>query len=333
MKKQLFKAIALCCAAIVLGACNKDNTNANSLGGNTLQEQNPIEQLRKFRKLIVSVQANPDARSTETLPLSEALWDIENHFNLTYTDAEKYYAQIAEHEFTLYLPTNEAQEVLVYDAVDLYSQVVAQARYALASDQFEEKGFISLNIESAEIENGQVRIDFSGKTGERTNYNPPTSYVDGPFDINDNWMFASPMGKCDDPDIPSGADEQLQEKLFDELIEPYTEADLGYRNIYLNRKRFVFDGSNYTGIYYSQDPNHLCIEFHEMNAYYQGEKRVISQVIPEQYHLTGYTPISIEIRGMAVDGDAVTHHNEIEYGIRMQVNTDEFGEVQDLLEG
>ena len=329
MKRQLFKAVALCCTVIILGACNKDNTS--SPGGNDPQEKNPIERLRQFRKQIEFVKANPEVRNAETLSLSEALWNTENYFNLTYTDAEKYYSRIAEHEFSLYLPMTENDQVTVYDAVGLYGQTVTEARNALTSDEFADKGFISLNITAVERENNMIRVDFSGKTGQRCNYNPPTAYIDGPFSTDDNWMFATPLGKCDDPDIPSGADEQLQEKLYAELIDPFIETSSNSRNIYINRKRFVFDGSNYSGVYYNQDPSEICIPFYDMNAYYHGEKRVISQTIPEQYHLTGYSPISIEIQGVSLNGDAITHHNEIEYGIRIQVNTAEFGEVEDLL--
>ena len=70
-----------------------------------------------------------------------------------------------------------------------------------------------------------------------------------------------------------------------------------------------------------------------MNDYYIGEKRMIIKTIPEIYHLEGYSPISIEINGISIEEfSAVTHYNEIEYGIRTQIRTDEFGELQDLLQ-
>ena len=333
MNNKLFKAATFCLSVVVLVAWNKDKpSELKPATGTSNQIDDPIEQLRTFRKQIESVKAHPEAKSTETITLAEALWDIENNFNLTYSDAEQYYGQINDHEFTLPLPITQDHDVLVYDAVSLYTDVIAQARDAFASDPFEEKGFISLTVKDLEDNGDLINVTFSGKTGERSNYNPPIAHVIGPFGGDDNWMFSAPMGKCDDPDIPSGADEQLQEKLYAELIEPFTETDLGYRNIYIDRKRFAFDGTNYSNIYYNTDSQNMCIEYLFMNDYYYAEKTIISRTIPEQYHLTGYCPISIEIEGRILqDPFATTHYNEIEYGIRMRVCTNEFGETKDLM--
>ena len=333
MKNSLFKAATLCLSVAVLGACSKEKTAGTSLNaGSSSPAKNPIEQLRTFKKQIESAKAHPEERTGETISLSEALWDIENTFNLNYSDAEQYYGQINDHEFTLALPVAENQKVLVYDAVNLYSEVVIQARAALASDAFEEKGVISLTIKEVEDYNGSKLVTFTGKTGERSNYNPPTAHVSGPFGVDDNWMFAAPLGKCDDPDIPSGADEQLQEHLFAELIEPYTDAGSGYRNIYVNRLHFTFDGTNYTNLYYATGTDDMCIDHIFLNDYYYAEKTIISRTIPEQYHLEGYSPISIEIKGnVLTEPSALTHKNEIEYGIRLRVSTDEFGETKDLM--
>ena len=333
MKSYLFKAATLCLSVAVLGACDKDQTADPKLNAvNSSPANNPIEQLRTFKKQIESVKINPNAKSSETITLSEALWDIENTFTLTYADAEQYYGQINEHEFSLTLPVNASHDVSVTDAVNLYSEVIAQAREAFASDQFDEKGVISLTVKETAEDDGVIHVVFSSKTGERCTYDPPIPHIDGPFGTNDNWMFAAPLGKCDDPDIPSGADEQLQEQLYIELIEPFTDAGSGFRNIYINRERVVFDGTNYQGVFYTTDAGNACIDNWYMNDYYSAEARIISRTIPEQYHLEGYSPISIEVEGRVLTNPpAITHYTEVEYGIRLRVSTDEFGETKDLL--
>lgn len=330
MKNKLLKALSLFCLTLVLSGCNKDGSSPTQNGEASLPH-NPLEQLRTFKKQIEAVKSNPEAKNSETIPLSDALWDVENYFNLTYSDVECYYAQINEHEFTLSIPTDANQNVSVSDAVSLYEQAVIQAREALSSDEFDDKGFLSLTVKEVNTNNRGTLVTFSGKTGQRSNYNPPISHVDGPFGVDDNWMFASPMGKCDDPDIPSGADEQLQEKLYMELIEPFVNTDAGFRNIYIDRRRFIFDGSNYAGVYYNTDLSDLCIEHEFMNDHYYAEKRIITETIPSQYQMTGYSPVSIEIYGAPANEYAVTHRNEIEYGIRTEISTDEFGEIEDLL--
>lgn len=319
------------CLAVALCACNKDKTSDTEM--NNAQNNASIERLRSFRKQIEFVRANPGIKSDETLSLTEALWDVENHFNLTFSDVESYYDEVNNHEFTLTLPV-EQQQVLVYDAVALYEEVINQARAALQSDEFEDKGFISLTVKEVNCENRCTSVTFSGKTGNRTNCNidPLDCYLGGPFHADDNWMYASPMGKCDDPDIPSGADEQLQERLYARLIEPFTKTEPAYRNIYTDRMVFIFDGTNYPGIFYNEGLDNLCIDYIRMNNHFLSEKKVITQTIPEQYYLTGFSPISISINGiMTDDWNAVTHRNEIVYGIRSKVRIDEFGTIESLI--
>ena len=335
MKNNFFKALTLCFASaamscIVFCGCNKEEAG-NSQNGAISPANTPLERLRSFRKQIEDYKTNPEAKGGEAITLDDALWGIENNFNLTYSDAEPYYSQINEHEFSLSISTDGEQQVLVADAANLYEQVITQARNALMSDEFDNKGFISLTVKEVDCNNRGTVITFSGKTGQRTNYNPPIPHVDGPFGTDDNWMYATPLGKCDDPDIPSGADEQLQEQLYIELVEPYVGSDAQHRNIYLDRKRFVFDGSQFEGLYYSSDGEETCIEHEYMNDYYNAEKRIISQIIPTIYHLNGYTPISIEVTGLILENTAFTHRTEVEYGIRTEVSIDEFGEIEDLI--
>lgn len=316
-----------CCAVAALCACQKDQEHS--------QNDKSIERLRNFRKQIDYVHANPGVKNNETITLTEALWDVENHFNLTYSDIERYYDEVNHHEFTLTLSVDAQQQVLVYDAVALYEEVIDQARAALQSDEFDNKGFVSLTVKEVNNSNRGTSITFSGKTGNRCDHqaDPIEYHVGGPFDIDDNWMYASPLGKCDDHDIPSGADEQMQEKLYAELIEPFVRATPEYRNIYTDRRVFIFDGTNYQGVYYNEELDNLCIDRYEMNDRYQAEKRIITQTIPNQYYMTGYVPISITITGiMTDDWNAVTHRNEVVYGKPAKVRIDEFGDIENLLQ-
>ena len=318
-------------------ACSKDphSGQADSTNVSIPNHTDPIEQLRTFQEQLRQVQTNPDVKNDAILPLSEALWDVENLFNLTYTEPGPYYSDLCDHEFILSLPVNGRHEVSLNDAVGLYAQAVEQARLNLLSEKSSQRDYLSLRIKETSESDGQVMVLFSGKTGERCDHNPipyPV-HVEGPFEPDDNWMFAAPWGKCDDPDIPSGADEQLQEKLFDTLIGTMEPADPGCRNVFLNRYCVLFDGTQYTNLYYNTDLEDLCIPHYDMNLYYHVELNLITWKIPQQYHLEGYRPISISIQGIHTDDQtAVTHQHEIEYGLRHQVRIDEFGEVEDLVQ-
>lgn len=329
MRTCYLKVATFCSVALFLGACSKDTDIQPSR--EITQQRNPIEQLRKFRKQIERSKEHPGMRNQETIPLSEALWGVENNFNVTYSDPEQYYVQTNIHEFTIMVPVGADQKVLFNDVTNLYEQVTEEARQSLESDEFAAKGLVSLQIEQAEVMGEVAQLKFKAITGERCAYSPPTYYVDGPFDTDDNWMDSWPQGKCDDPDIPSGADKELQEKLFDELIGTMPEASPGQRNIFVDRKTFVFDGRDYPGIYLS-DKGSSCIPYYRMNLLYHAEKSIITSTIPEDNHLNGYVPISIVIQCINPESEnIITHFNEIVYGRPYRVNIDEFGEVRDLL--
>lgn len=331
MKNILLKAATLICLVVIFGACTKEGDSKPTPNQNSETAHELLEQLRSFRKQIEAVKTHPEMKSEETMDLSDALWGIENNFNLSYSDSDPYYSEIHEHEFSLTLCANEQQQVLVYDVANLYEQVIAKAREAILSEEFDEKGFVSLTIKNVNQDNRGVDITFLGKTGNRSNYNPPIPHVDGPFGVDDDWMYAAPLGKCDDPDIPSGADEQLQEKLYIELIEPYTETEPGYRNAYLNRISIYFSGCDYPNLFCSPDSTELCIEHEYMNDYYYAEKKAITQYVPLENNLLGYSPIAIEIRGRKSESaQTLTHFNTIEYGIRTTVSIEEFGDIEDL---
>lgn len=334
MKTHFLRVVTLCAIAAFLGACDKDSTTHPNQNGTDIQSNQPLERLRTFRKHLEAAKAYPNLRNTETTTVEETLWDVENYFNMTYSDPEQYYATTTDHEFSLVLPVND-QQVEVNDAVTLYQQVTEEARQSLISDDHENKGFVSLAIKETEDADNGLRITFIGKTGERCAFNPnPYPYsIEGPFRDDDNWYFASPMGKCDDPDIPSGADKQLQEKLYDLLIGSMPEASDGNRTIFLERKRIIFDGRNFQGVFYSQDSEQLCIPYPNMNGHFRKEKNLITEIIPELYHLTNYQPISIEINGIINNEEGyATHRNEIEYGIPCEVSINEFGNVEALIQ-
>lgn len=332
MKKQFFSASMVFAMLFLSGACDKEERQVTD-SPISPPETEILERLRTFRGQIKAVSEGTLQRGSETITLEEALWDIENEFNVAHTRSGDYYSETAEHNFSLFLSIEEDHSVQIDDVVTLYALVEEQARQAYASDGFENKGFISLKIESGMIDGDRIRLDFTGRTGNRTNYNPPTIYVDGPFNDDDNWVYAAPVGKCDDPDIPSGADEQLQEKLYDVLIPDPEQVAPGFRNIYVNRKHFIFDGADYQGLFYCDTDDCNCIPFYMMNSYYQSLKRILGQLIPEQYHLNGYHLDAFEIRGIqnAVE-HYITHQVYAEYGQRIQISISEFGEVQDLLD-
>lgn len=349
MKKFTFSLIALVIAsvAVIMFACKKENEPQNNNNGNpteVAQQQNgdAVKRLLEFRKQVKRHKDNPYEKSGETLTLSEAIWDIENNFNATYTKPEDYYTATAEHFFSIYLPVSATGTVLLDDVLDMYEQAKSAAREAYSNDGFTNKGFISLTAKLGQDYGDQVRIDFFGRTGERTAHPnlPPhdTAMYLGPFcdSLNDNWRYSERFapGKCNDPDWPSGADKQLEMALNRCRLSLYPESPVGCRNIYLDRFSVCFCGTDrYPHIFYRENDTLTCINFNQMNMYYQGERKAIFETIPNQPQYQNAIPTSIEINGEPHrTQNGITHYNKIEYSHRYLVSTSEFGDVEDLLQ-
>ena len=102
IKYTLAKFMVAAIVAVVLVGCKKENEPQNNNNGNpteVAQQQNgdAVKRLLEFRKQVKRHKDNPFEKSGETLTLSEAIWDIENNFNATYTKPEDYYTATAEH--------------------------------------------------------------------------------------------------------------------------------------------------------------------------------------------------------------------------------------------
>ena len=337
-------------SAIVFIGCqkNEDNTITNNGQPTTfsLQGDEAIASILNFRKQVEAYKKNPTMKSSETMSIAEAIWNIENLFNLTYAAPEEYYSETEEFEFSLYLPIDAQGNVMATDLYSLYEQARATARNCYANTGFADKGFLFMTVELAEQGSNTVRIDFNGKVGERcaqpegdTDWNNNVSIMYfGPFNETDNWGFALGMGRCGETemDSDSGADKELERNLRNYLREIAGAPETGSRAVHLNEITKEFDGLDYPNdVFYNSDINETCIDYNNMNRLYQREKRLIFEDIPNNSNsnVYGFTPTVIQIEGVYKENGSlyITHQNAITYTQRVVVNITLVGEIKDLL--
>lgn len=339
-------------SAIVFIGCQKNEDNIVTNNGQpttfSLQGDEAIASILNFRKQVEAYKKNPTMKSSETMSIAEAIWNIENLFNLTYAAPEEYFSETEEFEFSLYLPIDAQGNVMATDLYSLYEQARATARNCYANTGFADKGFLFMTVELAEQGSNTVRIDFNGKVGERcaqpetdwNNYNNVSIMYLGPFNETDNWGFALGMGRCgeDDTGTDSGADKELERNLRNYLREIAGAPETGSRAVHLNEITKEFDGLDYPNdVFYNSDINETCIGYNNMNRLYQREKRLIFEDIPNNSNsnVYGFTPTIIQIEGVYVykeNGSLyITHQNAITYTQRVVVNITLVGEIKDLL--
>lgn len=338
MKKLATLLIAV---AILLGLsqCKRNSVDIVSQNGTTSESivngNDAVKRIVKFKKMLSYYKSNPGIKDVEKMSLSEAISDIENTFNATYSYSEDMYSESMDHEFILNLNVDSDGNVLLTDLATLYDQIVASARNAYANDGFENKIFISLLADVISVNNNIAVIKIKAKTGERTNYNPYIPHIDGPFRPGDDYLYD--YGRCDDSTFRYGAAHYLEQALLTLRISNIIESQEGYRNIYINRDTISFIGgpNGRPGVFYRTDISNKCIEWSYMNDYLYAEKRIIFTIIPEQLGHPGIGVCGINVEGeMGYINETtayITHRTRVEYAERIEANIEEIGEIENLL--
>lgn len=345
-KTRIISAALLLVALTMVGmaSCQKEKTNDTTqalTNAFTPQGEQAVARIAEFRKMVEIYKQSPDMRTTDTISLADALWNIENTFNTTYSQPEATCAETAEFKFSLNLSVDSEDRVLTSDLLNLYVQIVALTREAYANDGFTDKVFRLLTVEADDPTDGTVQLHFTGRTGERAL--PPgqgqdTAMYLGPFDTTDNWHYA--CGKCVGTCLESSAANELKLAL-QRLIGSQTETPpSGMRAIYINSITLIFDGYQHSNdVFYRTDTSQTCIDFNNMNRLYQRERRLIFETLPNSTtgNVYGYCPVSIIIEGQQKIDDQttmkyITHENTIIYTQRLMADIESVGETQDLLD-
>lgn len=348
MKRTLYlltAALLVVFASCVFIGCNKDKETIVDNNEQAImslpQGEEAIARILNFRNQVEAYKKNPAVKSAETISLAEAIWNIENLFNLTYAKPEDIYSATSEFVFSLYLPIDAQGNVFESDLCYLYEQVKALARTNYANLDFADKGFLFMTVELGEQIEGFARIDFRGKAGERcaqniVNVNSYDSamYI-GPFRREDYWDYKRGNGKCDGSYAHSGADDQLEIHLQEYISSLLRVSDAGCRSVYLNRINISFDGRSAPSYaFYRTNVDATCIDFNNMNYYYGRERKYIVDILPNDpsAQIYGYVPVEIHIEGIELDTpSAITHQNRVTYTQRFVANISVVGETQDLL--
>lgn len=307
MKKFTFSLIALVIAsvAVIMFACKKENESQTNSNGNPagVMNQNDeaiINRLVAFNRQVHAFRENPAMKTGETMTIEEATANIGDLFNVVYGQATESYTATASHEFTLTLPLTAEGEVWVEDVASVYEQAVAAAREAFLNDGFtEDKGYISLAVETEPQRDGSARLKFHGTSGKIGVACDTLPYH--PFDTSDYWQYAAPWGKCDDSEYGRGADKELEGHIG---IIAYASRTLpnphpGGHWEYVDHQQHDFDGQMFPNqLFFREQIYGTCINPDDMNFFFNGEKEAIFTLAPAYFGISGYHALYFEIKGL-----------------------------------
>lgn len=329
MKKELFSvAMIATFVGVMMTSCKKEKETVlnekDQTEVNDSQNAAVVSRILDFKNKVDERKLHPGMRSGETMTLEEAMNNIVDLFNVTYTDPMECYTSTENQKFSISVPLTVDGKILVDEVVAAYEQAVEEAREVYHTSTFANKGYRRLVV-SCEIQrDGEVSLDFDGQYGSRTDHpQPPTPHVDGPFTVGDDWNYMDGMGSCDGL-LSGGADKVLQDTIMEEVRSLWPADPNGCRGFFTSYETHEFSPLlEYTGIFYSIDPDDTCIEWQYMNDYLAGERRNIFQAVPQEYsiNLSGnpmqqyrYYVTNVVIEGQGdEDSGPIYHWTKVEY--------------------
>ena len=171
MKKSFFYAICVMVLATMVAvvSCKKEKEPQveAEVPQADAQMQAEIDRIVGFKKQVETRKANPGMKSAETMTLDEAMNNIVDLFNVTYTEPMAYYTESERHEFTLSVALTADGKVLLDDVVAAYEQALANAREAYHGSNLPDKAYQFLTVTCTPQRDGTAELKFDGQYGSK----------------------------------------------------------------------------------------------------------------------------------------------------------------------
>ena len=151
MKKTLFcVAMVAVIVGVLITSCKKEKETILNENGqsemNNPQNNAVVSRILGFKKQVEARKANPGMKSGETLSLEDAMNNVVDLFNVTYTEPVAYYTQSEGYDFTVNVPLTADGMVRIDDAVAAYEQAVTAAREAYHASSLTDKAYKRLMV-------------------------------------------------------------------------------------------------------------------------------------------------------------------------------------------
>jgi len=281
----------------ILNGCQKEPQSGDPAGQSHEMVYTPkaaklVADINSFKQKMTAVREHPHLKSGEVISKEDARWNLETLFNATYGFPDLTYRKTVTDTALLYLPVDASGNALLEDVVAVYDEILSLVTGFYINANFDEKGFLFMQLSSGDVANGELEIRLEAVTGARlgTQDDPPMNF--GPFYDGDDWMYGHGWGKCDtiyDTIIDSDAAEQLQIAIHsNKKAQPMPPS--GFRWMTVNHFDITLIGNEYMEngeylIFYKENYNEsdMCIDSTKMNIHFHGQEQVIYQKVP-QYH-------------------------------------------------
>jgi hypothetical protein len=325
----------------IMNGCQKEPQSVDSAGQADEMAYTPkaaklVADINSFKQKMTAGRENPHLKSGEVISKEDARWNLETLFNATYGFPDLTYRKTVTDTALLYLPVDASGNALLEDVVAVYDEILSLITGFYIHANFDEKGFLFMQLSSGDVANGELEIRLEAVTGARlgTQDDPPMNF--GPFYDGDDWLYGDDYGKCGYVGN-SDASEEIQIKIRERMIA-WPEAPNGFRWLTLNLFTIKLEGNEFKDengenlVFYV--PNYTegdkCLDSIKMNLHYYNEEQVIYQLVPQFYNefsdLEDWAFLGCDLIGESTTINyirTIRHKNELEYAERILVPVSE----------
>jgi len=343
MKKVRFISVAAFVVAVVtlsvLNSCGKQEIGGQALnsktGGQsqmTMDDHSVINRIMNFKQKAKYLKENPGYKSGESMSVDSAKWYLDAVFNYSYAYTEESFDSFNSGTFMLTL-TKINGRIDFEDICDAFNELREQTLLIYYNTDGDEKELYVSHMEITNDTDDEVTVTVTATIGSDTNETLPPTFVQwGPFIDDDDWMYGERMGDCfgnyeDEKDAATeicwATNFYRSKYIQDEgtgWYAYYTEPSaIGEATVYNSlQNQILFRNPNdatidndrdYLLLYQKKDNlNGLeietCIPWEDMNFYYHGTRKVIYEIIQDNYSVFGVSDLltfySCEIEGIGV---------------------------------
>jgi hypothetical protein len=350
---QFFAIMLL--AGLLMQGCQKEPQSVDSAGQADESVYTPkaaklVADINSFKQKMTAVRENPHLKSGEVISKEEARWNIETLFNVTYGFPDLSYSKTITDTALVYLPVDASGNALLEDVVAVYEEVLALVTDFYLAANFDEKGFLFMQLKSGETINGQLEIKLETVTGARlgTQDDPPVGY-DDVFDSNENWKYGDGLGQCEQIDNDESDAAEEIEIVIRSMNVGWPEPPSAYRWITINPFDIELEGNEFKDendenlMFYLEKPididftdDEICLIYTEMNFHYYGEQQVIYELVPQTFDqfidIEHWAFLDCNLKGQYKSKNEthlLQHKNILDYAERILVP---IGDIPDAIE-
>jgi hypothetical protein len=314
MKKSIY-IISILAAGLLLMvySCSKEEvqtakSHENDLTPYEIQVHNAI---KGFKSTMEMHRENPHYKSGQVVSPDSALWLLEATINFSHAFPNEFYTEHEIEDLTLVIPKTSDGMIDMAVLTQKYDEMKSDITTVYYGSSFNDKGLVLVDLEEDSQTETELILSIQTVTGERgVDPGPGTPGVNGPFGVGDDWWYGENAGKCDealqdafdaaqrlfyeasntipDPSGNYGFVSPFEVEISgdnDEFIYPY---DLQPQDNHLDR--YLFYATTEYGIC---GDDTLCLEYPEMNIYFQRLKYLMYHYFLDNPNMLDYDIICI----------------------------------------